>query len=88
MTAVRDFVRTYERRRERRAPSANDSNNGCNEFKQFRIAEWRRVAASVSAIFTEDKTFLRSRSRRYRLYVLLTIDVQKCSIALYSNRIQ
>lgn len=54
MTAVRDFVRTYERHRKRRAPSANDSNNGCNEFKQFRIAEWRR-AASVSAIFTGTK---------------------------------
>lgn len=55
MTAVRDFVRTYERHCERRAPSApNDSNNGCNEFKQFRIAEWRR-AASVSTIFTGTK---------------------------------
>lgn len=40
MTATYNFVRAYERHRERRAPSgANDSNNGCNEFKQFRITE-------------------------------------------------
>lgn len=55
--AARNFVRAYERHREHRAPSgANDSNNGCNEFKQFRITEWRR-AASVSAVFMGTKPF-------------------------------
>jgi len=37
---MRDFVRAYEWHRERHTlSSANDSNNGCNEFKQFRITE-------------------------------------------------
>lgn len=37
--------------REYRVPSdANDNNNGCNEFKQFRITKWRRPAL-VSIIF-------------------------------------
>lgn len=83
-TAVRDFVRAYERDT---APSAaNDNNNGCNEFKQFCIAE---CPASTPACLPpppfsrEQNLSVRSRSRRYRPCVLM-IDVQKCSTAVYS----
>lgn len=44
-TAVRDFVRAVRTTpgTSRALSGANDSNNGCNEFKQFCITEWRGV---------------------------------------------